>query len=89
MMNTYLAHLLIFLVSSISSCRNDTADQELSWSCADHRAKPYPTATPECLKQIEGERSEILKFYKAVPHMENGKLAYYSFIDRSVSPQKR
>ena len=65
-----VSFLLIGVI--FTSCREDVADRELDWSCADTKARPHPTATPECLAKIESEQPLILNYYNAVPVSENG-----------------
>lgn len=84
---------LILLAVSIvccfsNSCRNDRADEELNWSCANTKTVP-PRATPECLKEIETGSTEILKYYKAVPHFEHGKIDYYAMISNDHRSAKK
>ena len=65
-------------LAAFASCRNDDADRQLAWSCANTKVSP-PQATSECMKQIEAQPGDILKYYRAVPRIENGKIASYAF----------
>ena len=74
-----VSFLLIGVI--FTSCREDVADRELDWSCADTKARPHPTATPECLAKIKSEQPLILNYYNAVPVSENGTLSHYALIE--------
>lgn len=75
----------ILMTSIYTGCRNDPADRELDWSCADTKAHPHPTATPECLTKIKAEQPIILESYNPVPVMKNGALSHYAIIEKDHS----
>lgn len=85
MKKIHKASLAMFLLIGVlsTSCRNDAADRELDWSCADTKARPHPTATPECLAKIKTEQPVILDYYNAVPVMLNGTISHYAIVDKN------
>lgn len=70
--------LVSLLTASLWSCRNDNADDQLAWSCANTKVRPYAKASPECMKEIEANPGDILKFYKPVANLVAGRVESYT-----------
>ena len=76
--------LLTILALTFFSCRNDSDENELKWSCIQVHSSWKPTATPDCFARLKQENSPILKKYDFLPQLSAQKT-----IERYIVAEKR
>jgi hypothetical protein len=76
--------LSLLLVTFASGCRNDDFAESLKWTCAQSGVKEV-FASVDCYNKMTRDEDPVLRFFRAVPIEENGKIVRYSLVEKPAS----
>ncbi|MCX6119222.1 MAG: hypothetical protein NT027_16920 [Proteobacteria bacterium] len=74
----------LLVVIFANGCRNDDYAESLKWSCAQPGVKEV-FASVDCYNKMTRDEDPVLRFFRAVPIEENGKIVRYSLVEKPAS----